>query len=345
MAITVTCKCGQSHQVKDQFAGQETNCPYCREPLHIPEKEKMEEKPASSPPVVIQTEKQRCGALEDRDAIAKKIAAQHGMSPEEFDAVIAPQFAELNAGMGEGIFVRKDKPKHSGSITAEGATKLIYEKQLKTKTYNAKEKNREKIANIVAGILAVLLIGGFLVFLATIFIGDYMRKCEREAMAATFSSHLSEYVSIGGLTEDNEGQPYVTGKVVLVDIQPDAKISVVKQFKKELKKTTWEEINRREFYELSPDLRATTPEEVGTIIWIKWDLVVEGFYSSPPRSACRITCEITVIDKDKATIVGKTVIRGTSPPSAVKTLHSGYGNRPTKKIVDYIESLPRTKKQ
>lgn len=45
MAITVSCKCGKSYQVKDQFAGHETNCPYCGKPLKIPSREKAEEIP------------------------------------------------------------------------------------------------------------------------------------------------------------------------------------------------------------------------------------------------------------------------------------------------------------
>ena len=55
MAITVSCKCGYSYEVKDQFAGQETNCPYCGKPLHIPEKDKIEEKPVSPPPASLPT--------------------------------------------------------------------------------------------------------------------------------------------------------------------------------------------------------------------------------------------------------------------------------------------------
>lgn len=47
MAITVICKCGKSYQVKDQFAGQETNCPYCGKPLKIPSREKAKEIPNS----------------------------------------------------------------------------------------------------------------------------------------------------------------------------------------------------------------------------------------------------------------------------------------------------------
>lgn len=52
MAITVTCKCGKSHQVKDQFAGHETNCPYCGKPLTIPNIEKPKEILTSPPSVV-----------------------------------------------------------------------------------------------------------------------------------------------------------------------------------------------------------------------------------------------------------------------------------------------------
>lgn len=52
MAITVTCKCGKSHQVKDQFAGHETNCPYCGKPLTIPNIEKAREVLTSPPSVV-----------------------------------------------------------------------------------------------------------------------------------------------------------------------------------------------------------------------------------------------------------------------------------------------------
>jgi hypothetical protein len=61
---------------------------------------------------------------------------------------------------------------------------------------------------------------------------------------------------------------------------------------------------------------------------------------TPP--ACRIICEVTVIDKEKATAVSRKLFEGSSSPDEIPIPDgSGHGSRPTEKIVEYITSLPR----
>jgi hypothetical protein len=38
MSIAVNCGCGKQFHVKDEHAGKRTNCPVCKQPLHIPGK-------------------------------------------------------------------------------------------------------------------------------------------------------------------------------------------------------------------------------------------------------------------------------------------------------------------
>lgn len=74
MSITVTCKCGKSYQVKDQFAGHETNCPYCGKPLKISSREKAEELLTNPPPTEDQPSSEKetsvSGLTEQRQAQA-----------------------------------------------------------------------------------------------------------------------------------------------------------------------------------------------------------------------------------------------------------------------------------
>lgn len=195
----------------------------------------------------------------------------------------------------------------------------------------------------------------------------YQRAVEHLAPA------LRDFIDIEGLTVAPSAEAYVTGKVVVVDslrgpregggsvfpapiASHDAAESPAppEALRSHLGKDAWEEINQDEFMKLPRKLRASTPDEVGTVVWLRWGAEAEGEYMEDqflrgpkrpergPVPAYRITCEVTVIDKAKSTIVGTKDFRGGRPPKKIPAYdQAGWGSRPTREIVGYIKSLPR----
>jgi hypothetical protein len=145
--------------------------------------------------------------------------------------------------------------------------------------------------------------------------------CERSSAMKPFETHLNEYTSIAGLKEASpqEGQ-YIRGKVVSVDLTEN-KIDPL-------------------FLDLPPELIAKTPEEVETIIWLKWKDVAVGHYTDG-ATGYRIDCELTIIDKVELKIVDVKTYYGSDPPSAKSGSGDRYGSKPTYDIVNYLKALPR----
>jgi hypothetical protein len=182
------------------------------------------------------------------------------------------------------------------------------------------EKGRLSVGCII-GIAALVL---FLV-IPTIFAAiDWSKEQKERAQAIEpFKSHLNEYLLIPELKTITPAEDtYIKGKVITVD-------------------TSEIEIDEMTYFKLPEELVAQTPEEVATIIWLKWEDVLVGHYTPGGGDAYRITCEVTIIDKEQAAIVGQKTFRGSAPPETVVGTESGYGERPIEDVVDYIRLLPR----
>lgn len=111
--------------------------------------------------------------------------------------------------------------------------------------------------------------------------------------------------------------PTLVGKIVLIDVDK-------------------KEVDDLQF-ELPDDLRARTPEEVGTVVWMKWD-----FSGTAVGSKRRYFqhCEMTFIRRDRWEGTGKGMVSGDlsgGKGSAVPF----RGGKPEKEVLDYILGLPR----
>ena len=167
---------------------------------------------------------------------------------------------------------------------------------------------------IIAAIIIILVIIG-------IFLGIRF-GCNIINIQKVFGAHVQEYTVISGLNPGFQSEnPYIRGKVITVDIGEN-KLDQI-------------------YFDLPGDMTAKNPEEVGTIIWLKWEDVRVGTYSPSGEAAYRITCEVTLIDKPEAILIDKKSFTGSEPPPTMLREGDGYGSKPTDEIVDYLESLPR----
>ena len=92
-------------------------------------------------------------------------------------------------------------------------------------------------------------------------------------------------------------------------------------------------------YELSSDIRASSPDEVGAVVWVYWDELVTGFYTDGGRGY-QYVGTATIIDfATSTTVVSEKKFYGSAPPSVVDRGSVGYGDKPAKEISDYLESI------
>jgi hypothetical protein len=180
-----------------------------------------------------------------------------------------------------------------------------------------------------------------------------IRTVTGKAVIKPFIPHLSEYINLDQLKSDPESTPYIVGKVIFVDLyeyeEPNAPPRKIKtDFFAQVDMKWTKQLNYYEFAGLPSDLRASSPEEVGTIIWLIWDAKTEGVYSAGDVktniSACRIVCRMKIIDRKRLTIVGEKEFFGGDPPKTKRISgisRAAYGSKPSSQIVKYIESLPR----
>ncbi len=140
----------------------------------------------------------------------------------------------------------------------------------------------------------------------------------RSAKLKVFRPHLSEFTRTP--QPKVEGTPYRTGRILAVDVGRC-------------------EVDEDVHFELPEDLRARTPEEVGTVAWVKWGTRAVGKYTDG-ATASSYTCTLTVIDRAKWTIIHEEEMGGPGPPSQRKSTESATGAKPTWVIVEYLKTLP-----
>ncbi len=163
------------------------------------------------------------------------------------------------------------------------------------------------------GALAVLLVVGAVV--------GIQQLMQMEAVAP-FEKHLAEYTAEP--TRPSGGFPttYIKGKVVPVEFRKG------KQAIDYL------------YFDLPPELKAQTPEEVGTVVWLEWGEDQVGDYDDDDPAFVQ-TVKVSVIDKERGRMVGQKSFRGGPPPNTKTYDGPGYGPKPTAEIVQYLTSLPR----
>ena len=162
----------------------------------------------------------------------------------------------------------------------------------------------------VALVIVIALIAG----------GVYgVRSCRQSSQTKPFQSHLSEYTFFPTL-KDSSSSSGITGKVITID-----------KIKNEIDDT---------YFDLPPELKASKPEEVGTVVWVSCTEHIGGTYVSGSKAYVQ-TCEVTVIDKSSASTIGKRTLSGDRPPQTKTRGGDWHGSKPKSEIIDYIKSLKR----
>ena len=163
-----------------------------------------------------------------------------------------------------------------------------------------------------------------------VFWGGFSSSQSRWNREKAFSGHMSQFYNRSlhsSPTAAQQANPYIAGKIIVVGDKDDT----IDGF----------------FWSLPAELRAKTPDEVGTVI-SKPPCVkgLVGRYTNEVTggndgNAYRWHCSLTIIDYRSGVTVGEKEFDGSDPPG--KAQHGDqYGDKPrTGDIVTWITSLPR----
>jgi hypothetical protein len=146
-----------------------------------------------------------------------------------------------------------------------------------------------------------------------------VRSCRQSSRTKPFLSHMSEYTFFPNLKESSSATG-ITGKAITID-----------KIKNEIDDT---------FFDLPTELQASKPEEVGTVVWVSCNEHIAGTYTSGSKAWVQ-SCDVTVIDKSTASVVGKRIFSSGGPPQTKSYSGDWHGSKPKSEIVDYIKSLKR----
>jgi hypothetical protein len=175
---------------------------------------------------------------------------------------------------------------------------------------------------VVLGLVALVLIFIAVSGIVTI-VRHQAETKEYASWAEAFQPHLGEYLhSEYSPAQDAEpSQGYIRGKLVVVD------------------STTGELDDLNSFQDLT-DLRARSPEEVGTVVLTAPLKGMVAIYENL-KVGFQWTIEVTVVDFPAKMIVSRGKFTGSMPPETVRGDQAGEGERPTAEIIAFLKSLPR----
>jgi hypothetical protein len=179
---------------------------------------------------------------------------------------------------------------------------------------NSQTRTNIIVWSVIGGIVVIVAAGVGLYYL------DRTRKLSPyNKEIGTYTASFQRSLPEGG-PSGAPGGGYVVGKVVPVDM---AKPTV-----------DWL------FFDLTPDLKPKAPAEVGTVAQLRWGNDQIDTYDDGAAAYVQ-TCQVEVIDLAKKMVVGQNTFRGTDPPMSKSHSGSASGSKPTKEVVNWLQSLPR----
>lgn len=178
-------------------------------------------------------------------------------------------------------------------------------------------KLKYRIIAAVVGLVVLLGVGVTKSFLSFV---------EQENQRAGFDSHIVEDLKTDIATHTPDS-PYLRGKLVTIDVDRA-------------------EVDYWTYPKLPEDIRAMTPDQVGTVGLIKWDFEKVGYYENVETGrqtgdAFQSNARLTLIDWVEKTRIAEMTFEGAAPVGGLTRDGDFKSMQPMFQIVDYLTSLPR----
>ncbi len=191
--------------------------------------------------------------------------------------------------------------------------------------YLARRRNEARPweGKMLSGRLWALLIVGPLLVLALAIALELGRQ---HRTLVPFQPYLDEYLYLPGEKAGNAvlqmnftsptGSPYIRGKVIPVQVR-DNTLDIL-------------------YFDLPKDLRAGSPEEVGTVVWLYCVYSTQKieFAAGAKRETNNYTCDVAVIDFQEQTMVAKQSFQKVAGGQGIPDVL--YPD-----IIEYLSGLPR----
>ena len=172
------------------------------------------------------------------------------------------------------------------------------------------------VIGLVVGAVAVA------VFLGAIFYQSYRQKKIVEDRRELEKS-AKELAALRDMRDISYGEPYLKGKVAIFN-RDENKLDVAHEG-------------------IPADVRASSKEEMTTLVTVSCRQELEGFYFEQEglRSAHGRNCNLYVVDLAARAIVGRKEIYGYAPHFREKNTDPTDAVHPDDQIIAYVKSLPR----
>jgi hypothetical protein len=139
------------------------------------------------------------------------------------------------------------------------------------------------------------------------------REGTRAVSATSFTPHLGEYLKLPTALPAGQPRPATRGGYLPIDLDNRALDSL--------------------YVSLPPSMRAGSPDDVHTVVWLRRAFRRVGGTGSRPKEVQ--TCRVSVIDRVSNVLVAETTFTGTAPPGK----RGGVGYVRDDQIVAYLYSL------
>jgi len=171
------------------------------------------------------------------------------------------------------------------------------------------------------GALALWVVGTGALVLFVFSCGRVERREQEHEyeQVSALTQHLPDYLRIPA--RKSLQHAYIAGKVIPVNLNT-------------------REIDQDIYQRLPREIRAVSPEEVGTVVLVEYKSSLAARYTLGGKGYVT-TCHVAIIDKARATIVGEREFCGSAPPLTKQYGVDAHGSRPTGEIVRYLKDLPR----
>ena len=131
--------------------------------------------------------------------------------------------------------------------------------------------------------------------------------------------HLTEYLATERSGESMNNTPYIVGKIVVVD----------------LGKKNFDYL----VFKLPAKLRATTPDEVGTVVQTTYTDNEFGTYTGG-GIGYQTQADVKLINFATGQLISTKSFLGSEPPATKSGSGDAHGGEPTQQVVDWLKSLP-----
>jgi hypothetical protein len=155
---------------------------------------------------------------------------------------------------------------------------------------------------------------------------SFIGSAQEQKLGESFLPHLVTYLE-AEITDDLQNAPAIRGKLLTIDIDRKA-------------------VDYWTFPKLSEPLRASRPEEVGTLALIQYGRQHIGYYQNVDTQertgeAYRSFARVSLVDWATKTRTTKKVFLGSDPAAQLTRDGDCASTQPMFQIVEYLESLPR----